>query len=177
MTEFSMVELAEAVVDRGVPAFIEHTGGGCATIFAGALAFNPETGEARWPACAGPGRYEFGLVFADTEEFWIGPDDDGTTKPIEAIPGWSIDLMADAIVATVRSRAAEQRIIRAACAFVGTCWEAIGDEATSFTCSEADLIAELYASCGYDPEEFLQQHAEHDTVEDGDLHAHLKRKT
>lgn len=64
-------------------AFVEQTGGGCATIYAGPTRPNVEEdptgehGEVLYAACAGPGSYGWGRKpsTADLVEFYVGPDD------------------------------------------------------------------------------------------------------
>lgn len=66
---------------RGVAAYVEYTGGGCATIYAGEQ-YLDEEGERRYQAVAGPGYWHFGGVIpvAPTNDFYIGPDDDGESE-------------------------------------------------------------------------------------------------
>ncbi len=83
----------DAVVDElgklGVPAYVEQTGGGCATIYAGKL--NPWTdhhGDRRYAAAAGPGSFEgpgWSRGRGHADEFVVGPDDDGDSTP-ENVP-------------------------------------------------------------------------------------------
>jgi len=51
MTTFSMTEVCHAVMRAGITAYIEHTGGGTMTLYAGT-----KVGDV-WTVAAGPGRY------------------------------------------------------------------------------------------------------------------------
>jgi hypothetical protein len=86
MTEglVNMDLVVQILTDRGVPAVLEQTGGGTATIFAGATHDDPEWGD-RYEACAGPGHWTHGWGNPDPAntavgylgEFCVGPDDFG----------------------------------------------------------------------------------------------------
>jgi hypothetical protein len=52
MTTFSMTEVCHLVMRDGITCYIEHTGGGILTLFAGA-----KTADGLWTVAAGPGRY------------------------------------------------------------------------------------------------------------------------
>ena len=52
MTTFSMTEVCHAVMREGITAYIEHTGSGVMTIFAGS-----QLATGVWTVAAGPGRY------------------------------------------------------------------------------------------------------------------------
>jgi len=90
---------------HGVSAFVEQTGGGVATIYAGPIRRQsaectcprsetltehdaecpvPAGGYARYAAIAGPGVYGWGQgpSTADLGDFYIGADDDGETDPL-----------------------------------------------------------------------------------------------
>ena len=67
------------------------------------------------------------------------------------------------------SSAAE--IAAAADRFVETCWEALGEVATSFSCAEAEAIHELMVACGLDvADEWMAHHAAGDDPNEGDRH-------
>lgn len=58
----------------GVDAYVEQTGGGCATILAGKKEAD------RWSVAGGPGWFEgpaWTKARASRDEFFVGPDDDG----------------------------------------------------------------------------------------------------
>jgi hypothetical protein len=83
------VELSlDAIVDllrRGdIPAVVEQTGGGCATIQIGDL-FTDAAGAERYPILCGPGWFEgprWKNARGDTEDLYVGPDDDGVADPV-----------------------------------------------------------------------------------------------
>jgi len=81
MTTFSMTEVCHAVMREGITCYIEHTGGGVMTLFAGSLV------EGVWTVAAGPGRYtgtgddlaqaQAGITreaIGNTENFFVGQD-------------------------------------------------------------------------------------------------------
>lgn len=81
----------DAVVDilraRGCPAYVEQTGGGCATIYAGPQYHDTE-GNLRWAAVAGPGWFEphwgapGATAWATSHEFSVGYDDGGDAPAV-----------------------------------------------------------------------------------------------
>lgn len=89
MTELNMDRICELLAAKGIPAYVEQTGGGCATIYAGEK--TPQTftisygaketyTEDRYEACAGPGWFAgpgWTNGRADTSDFYVGLDDDG----------------------------------------------------------------------------------------------------
>jgi len=86
MTELNMDQITSILNRYGVPAYVEQTGGGCATIYAG-TAYPDDKGQDRYDAVAGPGWFDgpgFTLPRAETEEFYIGLDDDGESDPVVA---------------------------------------------------------------------------------------------
>lgn len=80
MTEFSMDGVVDALNAAGFKAYTEQTGGGCATIYAGERYVDGE-GDTRFQILAGPGWFAGEGLWteprADTDDFYIGPDDDG----------------------------------------------------------------------------------------------------
>jgi hypothetical protein len=75
----NMDEIVRAIVeDHGIYAYLEHTGGGCATIYAGA-----RDKEGYFQAVAGPGNISWVPEIPSTghvDEFYVSPDDQGDTK-------------------------------------------------------------------------------------------------
>jgi len=80
MTTFSMTEVCHAVMREGITCYIEHTGGGIMTLYAGSL------DDDVWTVAAGPGRYtgtgddlaqtQAGITreaVGNTEAFSVGP--------------------------------------------------------------------------------------------------------
>lgn len=89
---FDMTRVAELLRTlHGLPsAYVEHTGGGIATIYAGNVHTDGE-GETRYAALGGPGVYRDRQVDADRavtyaegdlRDFYIGADDDGEAVPL-----------------------------------------------------------------------------------------------
>jgi hypothetical protein len=83
-------------------AYVEQTGGGCATIHAGAQVQSPE-GDTIYAAVAGPGSCGWGNgpSMASTAEFFIGADDQGETPGIDyaTVGAGTEQAAADLIVA------------------------------------------------------------------------------
>lgn len=107
MPEFSMDEVVKILTAKGVEnAYVEQTGGGCATIFAGPTHDEPDYGK-RYAVAAGPGAYgrydggEWHDSVGHTDEFCIGADDygDGPHFYVSDKPG--ADTMTAEDVATL----------------------------------------------------------------------------
>ena len=82
--EFSMDDIVQRVQEAGYHAFVEMTGGGCATIFAGPV-HEEEGYGARYAAIAGPGWFDgpgYTIARAAAHDFYVGVDDDGSTDPL-----------------------------------------------------------------------------------------------
>ena len=61
-------------------AYVEHTGGGCATVYAGPVRVD-NNGDPRYAASAGPGQFmDSEGPNANPDDFYIGPDDDGNSE-------------------------------------------------------------------------------------------------
>jgi hypothetical protein len=106
--------------EHQVPAYVEQTGGGTATIYAGWWFMNQEPqyrwedGERiqvdaesvpRFPAIAGPGWFEgpgWTKGRATVDDFYIGPDDDGEADPVTATRDWTERDAAAAIARQVK---------------------------------------------------------------------------
>jgi hypothetical protein len=73
----------------GIHAYVEQTGGGCATIYAGKLSLNvnflTDDDAERWDCIAGPGWFQWpgGHAIGEIGDFHVGPDDDG--EDIDAV--------------------------------------------------------------------------------------------
>jgi hypothetical protein len=80
-------EIVDRIHEQGVWAYVEQTGGGCATIFAGAWHSVPDGnyGRTMYAAVAGPGTYGWGdrPSVGHTDEFFIGADDQGESDGID----------------------------------------------------------------------------------------------
>lgn len=74
----NMDTIVEVLIERGVPAYVEHTGGGVATIYAGEQ--RQRRLEQEWPTfsvIAGPGTLrhrDYGFSTAWSHDFYVGPD-------------------------------------------------------------------------------------------------------
>lgn len=80
----NMDRIIEILNERlNVSAYVEQTGGGVATIFAGAIRQEEGYGD-RYAAVAGPGTFGWGQrpSVADSVDFCVGADDSGETDPI-----------------------------------------------------------------------------------------------
>lgn len=89
MPEFSMDRVVAILKSKGVDnAYVEMTGGNCATIFAGPTFEEPDYGT-RYAAAAGPGTFGWQSdSIGHTDEFAIGTDDygDGPVKYVSDQP-------------------------------------------------------------------------------------------
>lgn len=86
---------------EGIDAYVEQTGGGCATLFAGRLDDDDrDVMHEGWAATAGPGYFAgpgWTLGRGVLGDFWIGRNDDGDTQavaPNSADPRESAELVA-----------------------------------------------------------------------------------
>lgn len=93
---FSYDELTHLLEEVGIPAYVEQTGGGCATIYAGPLfAYHHTVWRAGKPTdeteiewrhvvAAGPGNYGWdqGPSIGNIGEFYVGPNDEGETEGV-----------------------------------------------------------------------------------------------
>jgi hypothetical protein len=119
--QLDMDRIVRLVTVQGIWAYVEQTGGGCATIYAGARYTN-RFGDPAFAAVAGPGTFGWGQrpSIASPEEFFIGADDQGETPVIDcaAIGARNEQAIADLIVAQAHlplgaalSSAAAERIL------------------------------------------------------------------
>ena len=101
MTKFSMDAVVASLRAAGHKAYVQQTGGGCATIYAGEN-YLDAAGHPRYQILAGPGRYSWDSTkdsIADTDDFYLGPDDDGDSGDIDDVrqlgvhPPWTIEAM------------------------------------------------------------------------------------
>jgi hypothetical protein len=105
-TEIDFDALVELIEQRGIPAYVEQTGGGCATIMVG----TPDADE-NFPVLAGPGWFVgpgWTLGRGTWEEFCWGRDDQGETDPMYEEMPRPLDQVADDIVALVKTVEAER---------------------------------------------------------------------
>lgn len=86
-------------------AYVEQTGGGVATIYAGPTRVDDD-GATRYAAIAGPGSYGWGVrkSTADLAEFYVGPDDQGEADPVEPVTlgAYTEEAIASVIAAQAR---------------------------------------------------------------------------
>lgn len=85
MTDINLETVVEIVKrDHGLHAYVEMTGGGTATIYAGKITTDAD-GYGRYAAIAGPGWFE-GPNYTEgrgsLDDFYIGCDDDGDGQPV-----------------------------------------------------------------------------------------------
>ncbi|MFG1872112.1 hypothetical protein [Micromonospora arborensis] len=101
-----MDEVVKHIEAAGVLAFVGHSGGGCATIYAGRLPDLPDAhGDRRYPVMVGPGAFtapDWQRPYSDPGDFCFGPDDDGDTMPVQIPDGTPPEKVAELVVAKVR---------------------------------------------------------------------------
>jgi len=98
--EVDFDKVVELVKAQGVAAYVEQTGGGCATILAGPMS---EDGHA--VAAAGPGYFDgpgWTCGRGDTDDLYVGPDDQGESDSMTADATWNEQRVADELVRVVR---------------------------------------------------------------------------
>jgi hypothetical protein len=71
--EFRVGDLVAGLIARSIDAHVDHTGGGCFTVYAGAERTD-ENGDRRWAACAGPFVSRGDVLVGDFIEGCVGPD-------------------------------------------------------------------------------------------------------
>jgi hypothetical protein len=100
----NLTRVAEIMRSKGVhTAYVEHTGHGVATLYAGDLSRDAE-GEDRYQLAAGPGWFElYGEAFIGFSDFSYGPDNDGASKPLFIREGTE-DEIAEIFVSFVKSK-------------------------------------------------------------------------
>ncbi len=123
-TRIDLQAVADALHERGHHAYVEHTGGNTATLYAGRQAPDRH-GDPRWSAAAGPGWFDapgHRNPSADTSEFVVGPDSDDTwavTVPERTSMRELVDLIV-AVIDEVKARRA--RFVQAADAARDAMW-------------------------------------------------------
>lgn len=118
-TTFSLNAVVEGLQQRGIPAYVEQTGGGCATIYAGGMHVSEETHldgsvhrENAWNVSAGPGHFldsQWTQGVADLGEFYVGAND-GSGGEEASLPEhitearvaveWAVEAIAASVEAT-----------------------------------------------------------------------------
>lgn len=122
-TTISMDKIVDRVVEAGFFAYVEHTGGGVATIYASHVGreagstrpepvLRDEAGDPRFTVIAGPGWFDTTRTgsqdtrFAadgDLEDFYVGADDDGEATAYRATPTDTEATLADRIIEALRA--------------------------------------------------------------------------
>lgn len=105
MSKVDMDKVCDILKERGIPAYVEQTGGGCATVYAGEP-WDEEGWGKRYPALAGPGWFEgpgWTNARGDTDDFCIGLDDDGVGEFTMAEKVWDEARIADEVARYVKA--------------------------------------------------------------------------
>jgi hypothetical protein len=90
-------EIVTALRSMGYPAYVEQTGGGCATIMVGEEIGNTE----RYQVLVGPGWFDgpnWTKPVFDTADLYVGPDDDGEVNPTQVEQHWDADKVAEEVM-------------------------------------------------------------------------------
>lgn len=107
-----MDEVVRHIIAAGVEAYVGHSGGGYATIYAGKLDEWPDAhGDRRHAVLVGPGGFtapDWKRPFGHRGDFCFGPDDDGDSKPVNIADGTPPEKVAELVVAAVRSAEARR---------------------------------------------------------------------
>jgi hypothetical protein len=74
--EIDFAEIVDALNRATVPAFVDHSGGGCQTIYIG-TSYVDAYGDQRHPCLIGPGTLTHGRAVGDLTDLFVGHDDDG----------------------------------------------------------------------------------------------------
>lgn len=101
-----MQRICDLLNTQGITAYVEQTGGGTATIYAGE-SFTDKHGDPRHPVLAGPGWFDgpaWTQPHGDPTDFYIGPDDDGESdiSEIEVAPTVTEEQAAERIADLIR---------------------------------------------------------------------------
>jgi hypothetical protein len=78
---YRISDVLDGLHAKGIQARVDHTGGGCLTVFAGPEE-NDIHGDPRSAAVAGPFSFVDDIPTGDFVECCTGPDDDGESDPI-----------------------------------------------------------------------------------------------
>lgn len=85
----NLEKVCDILKSGDIPAYVEQTGGGTATIYAG-VPYTDSEGNRRFPALCGPGWFDgpgWTHAHATTHDLYIGPDDDGESEYHITKPG------------------------------------------------------------------------------------------
>lgn len=106
MTTFSMTEVCHAVMREGITCYIEHTGNGVMTLFAG-----KKVGEL-WTVAAGPGHVVDRILVASTEDFYVGGTSLSRTEDLWKCPrGSTATDVAAEIIRQVREHDVQTPVV------------------------------------------------------------------
>lgn len=105
MTTFSMTEVCHAVMREGITAYIEHTGSGVMTIYAGKKI------DDRWTVAAGPGHVVDHTVAASTEDFYVGQGGSSTEDLWKCPSRATVANIAAEIIHQVRERDVQTPVV------------------------------------------------------------------
>jgi hypothetical protein len=138
MTTFSMTEVCHIVMREGITCYIEHTGSGVMTIFAGKLIGEVGHG-ALWTVAAGPGHQVDRIVVASTEDFYVGQG--GTslrrTEDLWKCPSnATAAVIAGVIISQARERDAQTPVVTPA-----KTWPETPEEQVAFVAWQYEVVA------------------------------------
>jgi len=98
---FDLDRICAELAALGVPATVEQTGGGTATLYAGEPVYDPDEERYEYPVSAGPGHFVgpgWSVARSYREEFSFGPNDqdaESCTPPDDATEADVARLIAD----------------------------------------------------------------------------------
>ena len=95
--EIDMDAVCDALIPHGIPSYVEQTVGRFAAIYVG-----PPNADGYHVIAAGPGIFEgpaWTLPKGQTGDFYVGPHDDGDTRPVVIPEGASEQDIVNVIVA------------------------------------------------------------------------------
>lgn len=113
--ELDMDLICTLIHAAGLPAYVEQTGGGCATIQAGPTRLNGN-GDSIYAALCGPGWFEsfdlnqappFQRGRAHTDDCYVGADDQGDTEAWAAGDSDDEQSVAERIITTIMAAIVE----------------------------------------------------------------------
>ncbi|WP_027345806.1 hypothetical protein [Hamadaea tsunoensis] len=113
-TQLDMDLIADLLKHAGIEAFTLNSGGGCAVIYIGHEIPHPiEEGYTAYELLAGPGWFEKDnddrwRTYGSTAEFYISPDDYGTSPGWDCPPGVSEAYVSAYIIHTITQIRAQQ---------------------------------------------------------------------
>lgn len=138
-----------ALAEMKIAAYVEQTGGGCATIQAGDP-YTDEHGDIRYPALAGPGWFDgpdWTLPRADITDFYVGADDDGEGDTVTVTTTdvrHAAAIIAQQVRTTVLARPdrdAAARVLQSIAVDVYAQLEELSDETVAGFCTDDALLA------------------------------------